>query len=66
MKRKRGYLMIMIALSVVSLIVGVLVYIFGDSTDQKTAGLVMTVIGPAVIWGVYGCAYYPFKGFSSM
>ena len=65
MDRKRGYLRIMVAFSIVSLIAGVLVCIFGDSADDRNAGLAMTVIGPAVIWGAYACAYYPFKGFFS-
>jgi len=63
MNRKRGYLRITVAFSIVSLIVGVLVFIFGDTANERTAGLAMTVIGPAVMWGVYACAYYPFKGF---
>ncbi len=63
MNRKRGYLRIMVAFSIVSLIVGVLVFIFGDSANERTAELAMIAIGPAGIWGAYACAYYPFKGF---
>ncbi len=36
-----------------------------SEVDEKTVGFAMAVIGPAVIWGVYGCAYFPFKGFFS-
>lgn len=37
--------------------------IFSDTTDEKTKGLEFAVIAPVVIWGVYGAAYFPFKGF---
>ena len=64
MNTQKGYLTITIVLSIISLIVGMLMLIFSDSADEKTVGLAMAVIGPAVIWGVYGCAFFPFKGFS--
>jgi len=62
MNRKRGYLRIMVAFSIVSVIFGMLMLIFVDSANEKIAGLAMAVIGPAVIWGAYGCAYPTFKG----
>ncbi len=62
MNTKRGYLRITIALSIVPVIVGMLMLILCDSADEKTVGFAMAVIGPAVIWGVYGCAYLVFKG----
>ena len=63
MNTKKGYLMIAIVLSIVPVIVGMLMLIFGGSAYEKTVGLAMAVIGPAVIWGVYGCAFFAFKGF---
>jgi len=65
MNTKKGCLKITIVLSIVPVIVGMLMLIFSDSADEKTLGLAMAVIGPAVIWGVYGCAYFPFKSFFS-
>jgi hypothetical protein len=63
MNTKRGYLRIAIALSIVSVIVGMLMLIFSGSADEKTVGLMMAIIGPAAICGIYGCAYFAFKGF---
>ena len=65
MNMTKGYLKITIALSIVPLVVGMLMLVFSDSADVRTAGLVMAVLGPAVVWGVYGCAFFPFKGFFS-
>jgi len=62
MNTKRVFLKITILLSVAPIIFGILMVIFSDSTDGKTKGLMMAVIAPAVIWGVYGAAYFPFKG----
>jgi len=63
MNTKKGYLRIAIVLSIVPVIVGMIMFIFGGSANEKTVGLAMAVIGPAVIWGVYGCAFFAFKGF---
>jgi len=65
MNTKKVFLRITTVLSIAPVIFGILMVIFCDSTDEKTAGFAMAVIGPAVIWGVYGCAYFPFKGFFS-
>ena len=65
MNTKKVFLKITIALSIAPIIVGILMIIFSDSTDGKTQGLIMAVIAPAVIWGVYGAAYFPFKGIFS-
>jgi len=65
MNTKKGYLRIAIVLSIVPVIVGMIMVIFGGSANEKTVGLAMAVIGPAVIWGVYGCAFFAFKGFFS-
>ena len=65
MNTKTGYLRITMGLSIVSVLIGIAFVIFGESVDKKTVGLAMSIIGPAVIWGIYGCAYFPFKGFFS-
>ena len=62
MNTKKAFLRITTVLSIAPIIFGILMVIFSDSTDGKTIGLAMAVIGPAVIWGVYGAAYFPFKG----
>ena len=65
MNTKKVFLKITTVLSIVPIILGILMVIFSDSTDGKTKGLAMAVIAPAVIWGVYGAAYFPFKGLFS-
>ena len=65
MNKKRGFLWITAVFSIAPVIFGILMALFGGSTDAKTLGFAMAVVGPAVIWGVYACAYYPFKGFFS-
>jgi len=62
MNIKRGFLKITIVLSVAPIIFGILMFILSDSIDGKTKGLTMAVIAPVVIWGIYGAAYFPFKG----
>jgi hypothetical protein len=62
MNTKKGHLIITTVLSIVPVIVGMLMLIFGGSANEKTVGLAMAVIGPAVIWGIYGCAFFVFKG----
>ncbi len=61
MNTKKVYLIIVIVFSIVPVIVGMLMLIFSGSANEKT-GLAMAAIGPAVIWGVYGCAFFVFKG----
>jgi hypothetical protein len=63
MTKKKGFLWITAVFSIAPVVFGILMVIFGGSTDEKTVGFAMAVIGPVVIWGVYACAYYPFKGF---
>jgi len=63
MNTKKVFLRITTVLSIAPMIFGILMVIFSGSTHEKTVGFAMAVIGPAVIWGVYGCAYFPFKGF---
>lgn len=63
MNTKKVFLRITTVLSIAPMIFGILMVIFSGSTNEKTIGLAIAVIGPAVIWGVYGCAYFPFKGF---
>jgi len=63
MNTKTGYLRITIGLSIVSVLIGMAFVIFGESVDEKAVGFAMSIIGPAVIWGVYGLAYFTFKGF---
>ena len=65
MNKKKVFLLITTVFSTAPMIFGILMVLFSGSTDEKAAGFAMAVIGPAVIWGVYGCAYYPFKGFFS-
>lgn len=62
MNTKTGYLRITMGLSIVSVLIGIAFVIFGESLDKKAAGFAMSIIGPAVIWGVYGLAYFPFRG----
>ena len=62
MNTKKGYLRIVTVLSIVPVIIGMLMLIFSGSAYEKTVGLAMTLIGPVVIWGVYGCAFFVFKG----
>jgi hypothetical protein len=65
MSTKGVFLKITILLSIAPIIFGILMFMLGDSADGKTKGLMMAVIAPAVIWGVYGAAYFPFKGIFS-
>jgi len=65
MNKKIGYLWITTVFSIAPVIFGIPIVLFSGSTDEKTVGFAMAVVGPAVIWGVYACAYYPFKGFFS-
>jgi hypothetical protein len=65
MNKKKGFLWITTVFSIAPVVFGILMVIFSGSTDAKTVGFAMAVIGPVVIWGVYGCAYFPFKGFFS-
>ncbi|MFZ2147309.1 MAG: hypothetical protein WAV28_08820 [Sedimentisphaerales bacterium] len=62
MNTKKGNLMLTFVLSIVPVIVGILMLIFSGSAYEKTVGLAMALIGPVVIWGVYGCAFFVFKG----
>lgn len=64
MNTKKGYLMLTLVLSIVPVIVGMLMVLFSGSGSayEKTIGLAMALIGPVVIWGVYGCAFFVFKG----
>jgi len=64
MNTKKGYLRIAIVLSIVPVIVGMLMVLFSGSGSacEKIVGLATAVIGPVVIWGVYGCAFFAFKG----
>ena len=56
--------MLTLVLSIVPVIVGMLMVLFSGSGSayEKTIGLAMALIGPVVIWGVYGCAFFVFKG----
>jgi hypothetical protein len=65
MNTKKAFLIITSVLSITPIIFGILLVIFSDSADGKTKGLTMAVIAPVVIWGIYGIAYFPFKGFFS-
>jgi len=65
MNKKKVFLWITTVFSVAPVIFGILTVLFSGSADERTVGFAMAVIGPAVIWGVYACAYYPFKGFFS-
>ena len=64
MNTKKGDLMLTLVLSIVPVIVGMIMVIFSGSGSayEKTIGLAMALIGPVVIWGVYGCAFFVFKG----
>ena len=62
MNTKKGNLMLTFVLSIVPVIVGMLMLIFSGSAYEKTVGLAIALIGPVVIWGVYGCAFFVFKG----
>jgi len=62
MNTKKAFLGITTVLSIAPIVFGILMVIFSDSTDAKTQGFMMAVIAPVVIWGVYGAAYFPFKG----
>jgi len=64
MNTKKGNLMLTIVLSIVPVIVGMLMVLFSGSGSayEKTVGLAIALIGPVVIWGVYGCAFFVFKG----
>jgi len=64
MNTKKGYLMLTLVLSIVPVIVGMLMVLFSGSGSayEKTIGLAMALTGPVVIWGVYGCAFFVFKG----
>lgn len=63
MNKRKAFLGITTVLSIAPIILGILMAIFSDTTVEKTIGPSMTVIAPGVIWGVYGAAYFPFKGF---
>jgi hypothetical protein len=65
MNKKRGFLWITTVFSIAPAIFGILMVLFGRSAHARSVGFAMAVTGPAVIWGVYACAYYPFKGFFS-
>jgi hypothetical protein len=65
MSTKKTFLRITTVLSIAPMILGILMAIFSDTTNEKIKGLEFAVIAPVVIWGVYGAAYFPFKGFFS-
>ena len=65
MNTKKVFLKITTVLSIAPVIFGIFMVILSDSADGKTQGLVIAVITPVVIWGVYGAAYFPFKGIFS-
>ena len=62
MNTKKGFLKITTVFSIAPIILGILIVIFSDSADGKAKGLTIAVIGPTVIWGIYGAAYFTFKG----
>ena len=62
MNTKKGFLKITAVLSIAPVIFGIFMVIFGGSVDGKFKGLAIAVIAPVVVWGVYGAAYFPFKG----
>jgi len=64
MNTKKGYLSITLVLSIVPVIVGMLMVIFSNGAYEKTVGLAMTVIGPAVIWGFMGAHFLFVRAFS--
>lgn len=61
----KGYLKITIVASLLPVIVGMLMFTLSREADEKAVGLATAVICPATIWAVYGCAFFPFKGFGS-
>jgi cytochrome bd-type quinol oxidase subunit 2 len=65
MNAGKGYLKITIVASLVPVIVGMLMFTLSRAADEKAVGLATAVICPAAIWAVYGCAFFPFKGFLS-
>ena len=66
MNAGKGCLKITIVASLVPVVVGTLICLLSDADDERALGLATAVICPAVIWAVYGCAFFPFKGsFSS-
>jgi len=65
MNAGKGCLKITIVASLMPVVVGTLVCLLSDAEDEKALGLATAVICPAVIWAVYGCAFFPFKGFFS-
>ena len=65
MNTKRVFLKITTVLSIAPVIFGIFMVILSDSADGRIKGLAIAVIAPVVIWGVYGAAYFPFKGIFS-
>ena len=62
MNTKKGFLKITTVLSIAPVIFGIFMVILSDSADGKIKGLAIAVMAPVVVWGVYGAAYFPFKG----
>ena len=62
MNTKKAFLKITTVFSIAPIIFGILMVIFGDSAEEKAKGLMIAVITPSVIWGIYGAAYFTFKG----
>lgn len=62
MNTKKGFLKITAVLSIAPVIFGIFMVILSDNVDGKIKGLAIAVITPVVVWGVYGAAYFPFKG----
>lgn len=65
MNAGKGCLKITIVVSLVLVVVGLLVCLLSPAADEKVKGLATAVICPAVIWALYGYAFFPFKGFFS-
>ena len=65
MNTKKVFLKITTVLSIAPVIFGIFMVILSDSVDGKIKGLAIAGIAPVVIWGVYGAAYFPFKGIFS-
>lgn len=65
MNTKPVFLKITTVLSIAPVIFGIFMVILSDSVDGRIKGLAIAVIAPVVIWGVYGAAYFPFKGIFS-
>ena len=63
MSTKKAFLRITTVFSIAPMILGILMAIFSDTTNEKIKGLEFAVIAPVVIWEIYGAAYFPFKGF---